>query len=139
MILVDTSFLVSLTNPKEKSHAECAELARRLGSEMLIPITVIGEAAYMIGDRMGQATMRRFMGWMSGRSTNIEWMTKSELERAADLLDAYADLKLDFVDATVVALAETLSIKTILTLDRRDFSVVRPAHCDFFTILPEVK
>lgn len=138
MILADTSFLVSLTNPREKSHAECVALARRYGSEMVIPITVITEATYMIGERVGHATMGRFVRQMSGRATHIEWLTKTELLRAADLLDAYRDLQLDFVDASIVALAESLSIKIILTLDRRDFSIVRPAHCDYFTILPEV-
>jgi len=37
----------------------------------------------------------------------------------------------------VIALAERLGITQIATLDRRDFSVVRPAHTDAFILLPE--
>jgi predicted nucleic acid-binding protein len=40
------------------------------------------------------------------------------------------------VDATIMAMAERLKIKTILTIDRRDFSLFRPRHCDAFTLVP---
>ncbi|MFN4862237.1 MAG: VapC toxin family PIN domain ribonuclease, partial [Pseudanabaena sp.] len=44
--------------------------------------------------------------------------------------------QLDFVDAVIVAIAERLRITRVLTLDRRDFSIMRPRHCDYFEILP---
>jgi hypothetical protein len=48
----------------------------------------------------------------------------------------YADSRLDFVDATVIAVAEDANISTILTLDRRDFRMVRPQHTSAFELLP---
>ncbi|MDQ2738090.1 MAG: VapC toxin family PIN domain ribonuclease, partial [Actinomycetota bacterium] len=45
-------------------------------------------------------------------------------------------LPLGAVDATVIAVAERLGITEIATLDRRHFSVVRPAHVEAFTLLP---
>jgi len=42
----------------------------------------------------------------------------------------------DFVDAVIVAISERLRITRVLTLDRRDFSIMRPIHCDYFEILP---
>jgi uncharacterized protein len=48
----------------------------------------------------------------------------------------YADLGLGGTDASLVAIAERLNITTIATLDRRDFTVVRPRHVDAFTLLP---
>jgi len=35
-----------------------------------------------------------------------------------------------------MALAERLKIARILTFDRRDFGLYRPAHCDRFDLLP---
>jgi predicted nucleic acid-binding protein len=54
----------------------------------------------------------------------------------AELVGQYADLGLGGVDASLVAVAERLDVREIATLDRRDFTVVRPAHCDGFELLP---
>ena len=56
--------------------------------------------------------------------------------RIRTLIEQYSDLPLGFVDASVVAVAERLGEDTIATLDRRDFSVVRPLHCESFTLVP---
>jgi len=56
--------------------------------------------------------------------------------RAAHLVEQYADLPLGAVDAAVIAVAERLRVTEVATLDRRHFSVVRPAHVDAFTLLP---
>ncbi len=45
-------------------------------------------------------------------------------------------MPLGATDASVVAIAERLGIDTIATLDRRHFTVVRPAHIEAFTLLP---
>jgi hypothetical protein len=44
-------------------------------------------------------------------------------------------MRLDFVDASIVALAERLSIQRILTIDKKDFRIIRPKHCAYFEIL----
>jgi hypothetical protein len=56
--------------------------------------------------------------------------------RIADLVEQYADAGLGFVDASVIAIAERVGATRIFTLDRRDFSLVRPRHTEAFEILP---
>jgi hypothetical protein len=60
----------------------------------------------------------------------------SDLERMAELVQTYADLPLGAVDAWIVATAERLGAATLATLNRRHFTVVRPAHVEAFTLLP---
>jgi hypothetical protein len=48
----------------------------------------------------------------------------------------YQTLKLGYVDAIVVALAERLGEATIATLDRRHFGVIRPEHAPAFRLIP---
>ena len=48
----------------------------------------------------------------------------------------YADSNIGFVDASIVAVAERLDIRKVLTLDRRHFGVIRPRHCPALDILP---
>jgi uncharacterized protein len=54
----------------------------------------------------------------------------------ADLVAQYRDLPLGTTDASVVTIAERLGSVEIATLDRRDFTVVRPRHVPAFTLLP---
>ena len=58
------------------------------------------------------------------------------LRRVRALMDKYADLPMDYADATLVVLAEDLGVSDILTLDRRDFGVYRIAGTGAFHILP---
>jgi predicted nucleic acid-binding protein len=46
-------------------------------------------------------------------------------------------LPLGGVDAAVIAVTERLRVTEIATLDRRHFTVVRPAHVEAFTLLSE--
>jgi uncharacterized protein len=56
--------------------------------------------------------------------------------RIAELVARYRDLPLGTVDASVVTTAERLGVTEIATVDRRDFTVVRPHHVAAFTLLP---
>ena len=49
-------------------------------------------------------------------------------------MSATANLPLGAADASVIAVAERLRIRQILTLDRAHFSIVRPNHIDAFDL-----
>ncbi len=80
--------------------------------------------------------MRQFLQKVVVSDVALETLTITDLQRVAEILEEYADSRLDFVDATLVAVGERLNITRVLTLDRRDFSIIRPAHCSYFEILP---
>ena len=66
--------------------------------------------------------------------------TPHDYRRMAELLTTYASLRLQAVDACVVALAERLDLHEVATLDRRDFQVVSPRHLpkgQRLTLLPD--
>lgn len=66
----------------------------------------------------------------------LAYIEDSELERAFELMNKYADLPMDFADAEVLVIAERIGIKTVFTLDRRDFSIYRPRHVRRLRIIP---
>ncbi len=135
-VIVDTSFLVSLTSNKERHHAACVQVAQRLTSRLIVPITVLPETTYLIAKRLSHRAMRAFINKMQSPDWHLENVTKDDFERAKQVLDIYHDAKLDFTDSTIVAIAERMNIDTILTLDRRDFYIIRPIHTNNFTVLP---
>ena len=80
--------------------------------------------------------MRRFVASITSEFVQIESVTIEDLSRIQQILEIYADNHLDFADAAITAIAERLAITCIYTLDRRDFSIIRPNHCDYFELFP---
>jgi predicted nucleic acid-binding protein len=57
-------------------------------------------------------------------------LSERTLGRASEIERQYASVDLGLVDASVIATSEELDEPKVATLDRRDFSVVRPRHRD---------
>ena len=72
---------------------------------------------------------------LSGAFT-LETLTSEDLLRIHGLIEQYRDLDLGLADASVIATAERLGVQRILTVDERDFRVVRPSSGQPFTLLP---
>lgn len=135
--LLDSSFLFALINQKDVNHAACVAVARDTMLHKTILVTVIPETCYLLHRWLGHAIMRAFIQNLQDPIWNIEPVQPQDWARVNELLNQYADAGLDLVDATLVTAAERLNIDTILTLDQRDFRLIRPRHVDYFSILPE--
>lgn len=66
----------------------------------------------------------------------VESLESRDYERVGELLTTYADLRLGFVDAAVLAVVERLAERQVATLDHRHFSVVRLAHVERLELIP---
>lgn len=97
---------------------------------------MITKVCYLLGTRLGAEAEVRFLGDLASGELIVEPVPAGDWLRIAELVHRYQDLSLGTVDASVVAAAERLRVTTILTLDRRHFSVVRPRHVTGFEILP---
>ena len=134
--ILDTSFLLATTNTKDRNHRRVLNVARTINDPLILPVSVIPEVCYLIASRLGHKAMRLFLKQLIASDTILESITTTDLQRVTEILDKYADSQLDFVDATLIVIAERRNITRILTLDRRDFTIVRPKHCSHFEILP---
>ena len=73
---------------------------------------------------------------MTSDRFDIVDLAPDDYDRCLELIETYDDLGLGFVDSSIIAVAERLGQSTLATLNRRDFSVVRPAHRDAFDLVP---
>lgn len=96
---------------------------------------VITEVAYLLETRLGVEAEVRFLGDLAEGNLIPEPVVASDWLRIAQLVAHYRDLPLGTVDASVISAAERLNITEVATLDRRHFTVVRPANGPF-TLLP---
>ena len=94
---------------------------------------VFTEAFHFLDRPVGRSLLWDFV---LSDALRVEEAPKSELARMRVLMDQYADLPMDFADASLVALAERLRVFRVFTLDRRGFAVFRPRHAEFFEIFP---
>ena len=60
---------------------------------------------------------------------------RDDLPRINWYMAKYADLPMDFADATLVVVGERLRIRVVFTLDH-DFRVYRPRHTRAFEVFP---
>jgi predicted nucleic acid-binding protein len=134
--LVDTGFLFALANVSDIHHDRALEVARTLSDTIILPVTVLPEICYLLDSRLGYDAMCQFLVRLQTGPMLIEPMSKADLPRVSEILEQYADARIDFVDATIVALAERLNVTRILTTDQRHFRLFRPRHCAAFEILP---
>ncbi len=135
IVVADTGFVVALLNRSDARHTDVIAVYLRQ-QQILIPQTVLAEVAYLLGRNAGIVTVIAFLRGIAASRFNLVALTDSDLERIAEILEKYADSRIDFVDASVMAVAERYGSKTILTLDQRDFRLFRPQHCESFEILP---
>ena len=135
-VLADTGVLVSAADSREPLHADCAELLRFHHRQMVMSAPVVAETSWMIESRLGPQAEARFLGLVTSGEIEVIDLAVADYLRCVELIETYADLGLGLVDASVVTIAERLSIATIATLNHRDFSVVRPRHVEAFELVP---
>jgi predicted nucleic acid-binding protein len=136
-VVVDTGVVLAAADADDAWHERAAEvLQARSADQLLLPAPVATEAAWLIGSRLGPATEAAFVASIAAGEFSVVDLTAIDWARCAELIARYADLDLGLVDASVVAVAERLSVTTLASIDRRDLLVVRPAHCGAFELIP---
>jgi uncharacterized protein len=133
-LLLDTGVLYAAADADDAWHARVREYLARHPEVLLVPVTVVPEVTYLVRARMGPSAERRFVAALAAGELTVENLTPKDLGRCTELLERYPGI--GFVDASVVAVAERLRLRTLATTDRRDFALVRPAHVPAFELVP---
>lgn len=135
-VLLDTGFVYAVLNRTEQYHGAVTKVARETRDVMLLPTPVIVEVAYLLLRDVGTAAVAEFAGSLSSTDMVLVDPVASDYQRVAAVMRQYHDARIDLVDALIVAMAERLNIRRILTIDQRHFRMFRPTHVPAFDILP---
>jgi predicted nucleic acid-binding protein len=133
-LLLDTGAIYALADEDDAWHARMRDFLQSQRAPLLIPVTVIPEAANLLRNRLGHVAEHRFAESLAASELSVENLTSADVRRCAELMGTYDFL--GYVDASVVAIAERLKLKSLMTTDRRDFGRVRPRHTRAFELLP---
>lgn len=88
----------------------------------MIPAGILGEAAFMIEQRLPPQALPPFLHDLASGGFRLD-CGEDDFPRIGALVERYADLPLGFADAAVIACAERHGGR-VLTPDRRHFGVV---------------
>lgn len=137
MIPADTGAVYALLDRDDNWHAPVVEYWERFGDQIRLLAPTLPEICYLVASRLGAQAEHAFIRAVVDGEFAIEPLLEDhDLPRVADLIHTYRDAKLGFVDAAVVAISERVEATTLLTTDRRHFSLVQPTHVGRLILMP---
>ena len=123
MILVDTGPLVALFDPSDADHKRCGETLETITEPIATTTPVLTEAFHLLGTT--GSGVARLMDFVAETGLRVLFLDNANLVRAFRLMAQYADMPMDFADASLVTVAESLNLRTVFTIDRDHFAAYR--------------
>jgi predicted nucleic acid-binding protein len=133
-LLFDTGALVSLLDRSQDRHQEFVRFFEEWDGIAVSTEAVLTEGTHLLGRVPGGAAACLDF-FLRGGATLFP-TGGATLKRCRDLIMKYADLPMDYADATLVALGEELGTNLVFTTDRRDFTVYRTKDGRPFEVVP---
>ncbi len=132
-LLLDTGALVTLLDRSQSHHQVFVDFFSGWEGAVVSTEAVLTESTHLLGGVAGGR--EAFLDFFLNGGAVLAPASVAALQRARLLIVKYADLPMDYADASLVVLAEELGTTKILTTDRRDFQIYR-AGSKPFEILP---
>ena len=129
-LVLDTGPILALLDADDPEHERCRRMVEVIDEDLVIPAPVLVEVDTWVLKLLGPSASLTFVEDIARGAWRLHHPDETDLLRAAELERTYASLDLGLVDASVIVACERISETKVATLDRRDFAVVRPRHCD---------
>ncbi len=134
-VMMDTGPWVALIDKSEERHEECVEWLRDFRGNFFSSEAVLTEVLYLLNfSSKAQSAAIDFV--LSG-AIHLVPSSLESLKRVKRLMEKYKDIPMDYADATLVSIAEDLSIKEVVTFDVKDFGIYRLSSKHPFIVLPQ--
>ncbi|MCE9525915.1 MAG: PIN domain-containing protein [Planctomycetales bacterium] len=134
-VLLDTGPLVAILNRGDSQHERCVSALKMIRPPLLTSWPVMTEAAWLL--RNHHDLLTGLYALAARRVLEIQEISHDELPALQKLMNRYQSLSPQLADLSLVHLAQRDGLDTVLTLDRRDFSVYRRKGRAAFRLLPE--
>nr|WP_221064101.1 PIN domain-containing protein [Methylomagnum ishizawai] len=136
MIIADTGLWVGLADRHDHCHEICRRFVRNNREPLITSVPVLTEAVHLLFGRVGVAMTLAWLETLETSGVRVFQPDFVHLKRMIELMRRYADLPMDFADASLVVLAEHLGHGRIVSTDRRDFHAYRwKNHHPFINLL----
>jgi uncharacterized protein len=135
-VIVDTSALLAYFDTDEPDHTSVSRVIDAAPEPLVVSPYVLAELDYLVTTGLGVAVELGVLGELASGAWDLPAFGVEDVTAAGAVIRRYADQRLGLADASNVILAGRYATRSIVTLDRRHFEVVRPVSGGRFKILP---
>jgi len=119
--ILDTGPWVALIDRSESRHDDCVQWLKNFSGKLYSTEAVLTEVLYLLNFSI--IAQKAALDFVLQSIVQIVPANIQSLRKARSLMEKYADLPMDYADATLVCLAMDTGIREIATLDEKDFSI----------------
>lgn len=120
--LIDAGPIIALFDNSDQYHNTVLSFIKEYRAGLITTWPVLTEVCYMLD--FNRNTQIDFLDWIIAGGLDIYNIQKWQIGGIKDWFSRYSDLPADLADCTLMEVAETENIDSIITLDR-DFSVYK--------------
>jgi len=121
-LLIDAGPLIAVFNKNDKHHPACSSFLSDYQGDIFTTEPVLTEVVYLL--RRFPSAPQKVIDFVINAPIKLIPFSPERLLRCSQLMEQYANVPMDFADASLVALGEEFEISDIFTLDS-DFSIYR--------------
>jgi predicted nucleic acid-binding protein len=132
--IIDTGPWVALIDRSESRHAQCVQWLKNFSGRLYSTEAVLTEVLYILNFSI--TAQCAALDFVLESVVEIVPSSTDSLKKTKNLMKKYADLPMDFADATIVCLAAETDIQNIVTFDRKDFAIYKLPKKKSLTIMP---
>jgi predicted nucleic acid-binding protein len=121
-VLIDADPLIALFDKDDRYHRRIKQFLATKRYKFVSTQAVITETTHMLDFSVN--AQLDFLEWTMNRGIVLQEIHLSDFSRILALTKKYADLPMDFADATLVIAAEKTGIQEIISIDS-DFDIYR--------------
>lgn len=138
-VIVDTSALLAYFDASEPDNAAVSEAIETTTDLLVVSPYVVAELDYLVATRHGVDAELAVLGELTGGAWELASFGTADVKQARSIIATCHDQEIGAADASNVVLAQRYHTRTILTLDRRHFDVLRSTTGESFTVLPHTQ
>jgi predicted nucleic acid-binding protein len=117
--IADTGFLVDYLNSKDRNHGWAMEVEAAITEPLFTCEAVLTEAAYLLRNVV------TVMQLVSSGFVRVEFALAAHDAELTTLARQFRDQEPDRCDLCIVRMSELFPDRTVITTDRRDFTIYR--------------
>ncbi len=135
-MIVDTSALLAFFDRAEPEHLAVSAALEASDSPLVVSPYVLAEVDYLVSTRHGVPAELAVLDELAGGAWELPCLERTDVRAARDIIARYSDQRIGLADASIVVLAERFGTRTIATLDRRHFGILRTSTGEALIIVP---
>jgi predicted nucleic acid-binding protein len=132
--IIDTGPWIAMIDRSETRHTDCVRWFEQFFGTLYSTEAVLTEVLYILNFSIKAQSAA--IDFVLESLIEIVPSNRESLQKTKSLMRKYADLPMDYADATLVCLAIDTEISNIVTFDKKDFNIYRLPKRKKFTIMP---